>query len=454
MTSAKASERTDTPEKAFFEGPAFDDLVNDVVSGRVLAFVGAGFAVPAFGLQWHQLLTALAKPHPELSARVTRLLGEKKTNTEYEAAAQIIQDELGPKRLREHLVPLLSKPTGALSGAMQERLAHLRTIPFEAILTTNFDTLLQGSRATPAVFGELLRRPPGHWWDSQYWESENRGAPVIKLHGDLAESESLLVFSRRDYRERLYKDTSYATFLRSVLATRTVLYLGFSFRDAYLNELRSEVLAMLGHAPRTKPTAYAVMNDVDKDLIDYSRDHEGIHVFSYPSQTGLGHAAFDQFLSALHARTNPIALLGNVVGGKRILWLDRHAENNDRGHEVLMRAAAKAQSPCTIDTPATWEEAMALMDAPGTRPYDLVLTHWGEGQAALRSGASAAVAERFLEELRTSRHRVPALVFAAKRGADARKARALGAGALGYVCDWGELFREIERVFGAVKGGR
>ena len=37
------------------------------------------------------------------------------------------------------------------------------------------------------------------------------------------------------------------TFLRSLFATSTVLFLGVSFTDAYLNELRSEVLAMLDH---------------------------------------------------------------------------------------------------------------------------------------------------------------------------------------------------------------
>ncbi len=438
-----------TSASELFAGPAFEQLVSEITRGRVLAFVGAGFAIPAFKEKsWHGLLRGLAGQRPELAERVSRLIDDRRpTNSELEAAAQMIQDTLGTDELRKGLREQLTIQ-GELSPTMRSRLEHLASIPFEAVLTTNFDTLLTGQSASPAAFGALLRNPAGHWWQNKYWDRGGSGAPVIKLHGDLSDEKSRIVFSRRDYRARLYQDPSYAGFLRSALATRTVLYLGFSFTDAYLNELRSEVLSMLGHEPGAAPTAYAVMNDVSPELVAYSREHEGIHVFSYGTNEGLKHEAFDHFLAELHARTNPTALLGNVVAGRRILWLDRHAENNDEGRKVLLDAARATESHCSIDTNESWQEAMQSMDASGDRPYDLVLTHWGEGQAIFRNGASCAVAERFLEELRASRHRVPTIVFAARRGADLRKPRALAAGALTYVHEWATLFEEIERVFG------
>lgn len=78
--------------------------------------------------------------------------------------------------------------------------------------------------------------------------------PIIKIHGSL-DPDRALVWSRTGYRRLQHTVPGYTSFMRSVLATCTVLYLGFSFSDGYLNELRGEVLSMLygggGGVPRT-----------------------------------------------------------------------------------------------------------------------------------------------------------------------------------------------------------
>ena len=68
---------------------------------------------------------------------------------------------------------------------------------------------------------------------------------MVHLHGEIEPSDSAVI-TRQDYRRRLHESPGYLTFLRSVMASYTILYLGFSFTDAYLNELRSEVRSMLG----------------------------------------------------------------------------------------------------------------------------------------------------------------------------------------------------------------
>ena len=89
---------------------------------------------------------------------------------------------------------------------------------------------------------------------------------VVKLHGDIdlitERSDPEVVLTRTDYRKLLFEDSRYSNFLRALLATRTILFLGFSFSDGYLNLLRSEILALLRHDPQ-EPMAYAVLNDVD-----------------------------------------------------------------------------------------------------------------------------------------------------------------------------------------------
>ena len=111
---------------------------------------------------------------------------------------------------------------------------------------------------------------------------------MVKLHGDVdAETADALVFSKRDYRQRLYSLASYRSFLRAMMARFTVLYLGFSFTDAYVNELRSEVLSIFGDHAHA-PIAYAVLPNVPEDYRAYLRSHEGIQVLPYAHERGDG----------------------------------------------------------------------------------------------------------------------------------------------------------------------
>ena len=169
----------------------------------------------------------------------------------------------------------------------------------------------------------MLRPEPFSWWSERYWEGTT-GAPTVKLHGDLGspEADDVVVLTRRDYRRRLYADVGYTGFLRSVMATNTVLYLGFSFQDAYLNELRSEVLSLLGHGTHSTPVAYAVVNDVAATTEADFLHHEGIQLLSYDSTGEPGHAGFDRYLDTIHSATNPLLQFGQRLERRRVLWVD------------------------------------------------------------------------------------------------------------------------------------
>ncbi len=67
-----------------------------------------------------------------------------------------------------------------------------------------------------------------------------------------------MVVTRRGYRQLLHATSGYNDFLQSVMASCTVLYLGFSFTDHYLNDLRSSVLSMMeGRSTATKSASSA-----------------------------------------------------------------------------------------------------------------------------------------------------------------------------------------------------
>src|SRR5437868_14860652 len=90
-------------------------------------------------------------------------------------------------------------------------------IPFRGILTTNFDDVLPGCLPASSAFRAMLREE--HAGRRSLIGTHRRfraagGTLTIKLHGDLAEPKSV-VFSRTDYRRRLYSDHSYLGFLRA-----------------------------------------------------------------------------------------------------------------------------------------------------------------------------------------------------------------------------------------------
>src|SRR6185436_9870636 len=108
---------------------------------------------------------------------------------------------LGRAAFVEHLGRRLAAPR--LNEVMERRLERVKGIPFRAVLTTNFDGVLDGRAPAPDTYREVLRPTRHRWWEESFWSS-HRGAFRIKLHGDAAGTGNEIVFTRRDYRRRLY----------------------------------------------------------------------------------------------------------------------------------------------------------------------------------------------------------------------------------------------------------
>ena len=191
-------------------------LIDEIVSGNCIAFIGAGFTAPAVP-QWRSLLAELADAElgDPAVARGVHAMIEGGSSRDLGAAAQTLRDSLGEERFFAIVRERLADPP--LDDTMRRRLAQLGGIPFRAILTTNFDGVLPGEPPDRQAYLDVLR-PSGHrWWDERFWDQNRAGARVVKLHGSVSQPESV-VFTHRDYR-RLYASPAYATFLRSVMAS-------------------------------------------------------------------------------------------------------------------------------------------------------------------------------------------------------------------------------------------
>lgn len=421
-------------------------LIEAIRRGRCVAFVGAGFSKVAGLPTWRELVTLLANaeelPKATREALEPMVRGNPPDHV-LDEIAQRVSDGLPDKA---DFVPLLRRCLTASSEdpsaaeRMKKRLSHLQGIPFKAILTLNFDDYLVGRRTSQDVYREVLRRDVDRW-DHRFWKEGHgeRGAPVVNLHGSLR--DQYVVLTRRGYREQVHGDRAYLPFLRTMLGQYTVLYLGYSFTDPYLQELRSELLSLYGNQP-SEPLAYAFREDVDPIRQQYWAEHEGIELITYSSENG--HMGFDHLLKALYERTNPVAELARLLRNRRVLWLDKHPENNEVAREMLLQMVPSHLGPDSRVEIVEHRDVQAAIAALVAGHWDLVLTHWGENDA----GPGKSNAEALLEGIRAKNVKVPIIVFSRAKHAAARRPVVISLGAQAYTGGHRELFAAIVRTLG------
>eukprot|EP00658_Telonema_sp_P-2_P056523 TRINITY_DN4497_c0_g1_i4.p1 TRINITY_DN4497_c0_g1~~TRINITY_DN4497_c0_g1_i4.p1 ORF type:complete len:522 (-),score=109.32 TRINITY_DN4497_c0_g1_i4:18-1583(-) len=315
-----------------------EHLVQEIMRGNCVIFLGAGFSIPAGGHNWGSLLQTVAEravaeagADPMIPTQVGQLCSSWQQD-DMNQAAQLIEDTLETLHAANGSSPLMTdlvadevqRPRDNARAAhfpldastilqhreeypvMASRIELVDSTPFIGILTTNYNCVTPGSSGA----APLSRRPEGspvRCYNSllRGREKPQRGdKPVLQIHGTCLEPQTI-VLTTEGYRRLLHGEPGYSAFLKSVMATRTILYFGFSFTDGYLNELRSETMSMLNDLGdlQEHPLAYAIINDKTKEECDYFRQHEGVQFLSFDSKAH-GFGAADRYLYALNLATN------------------------------------------------------------------------------------------------------------------------------------------------------
>jgi hypothetical protein len=150
-------------------------------------------------------------------------------------------------------------------------------------VTTNYDDLIEKSLGQWR--SEEYFRPPVTNMDlSGIAEIITARAAnfVFKPHGDASKSESLIL-TREQYRQLLPGGERHQALeaLKTLLATRPVLYLGFGLRDPDFLYLR-DILLNTFKAPTIDH--YAIVADVSGDEVEYWRQNYSIHLSGYTTK--------------------------------------------------------------------------------------------------------------------------------------------------------------------------
>lgn len=298
--------------------------------------------------------------------------------------------------------------------------------------------------------------------------------PIIQLHGSVANEEFAkdpgLAFTKEGYRHLLHGNASYSKFMTSTMASKTILYLGFSFSDEYINEIRSSIQMMLQQQQkqmddedpddeeeqkkRDRPIAYAISINSKESDIEFYAQHEGVRLLNYvPKDGGPGFEGLEKWLEAIVEETNPLYRWSRNLAGKSVVIC---GQDNLCGFVRVFNHLAKkkfgvetAHLFCT-PPPDKGEDFEGddivefIKESASQSPngvIDLLLVEYGGPKTPPFPGISFLKALNANPELRC-----PVLVTDTNKGKRhaAHKKTVMALGAAGYINNFPTLFGQVQ----------
>lgn len=227
-------------------------LTEEINRGRVALFVGAGVSREA-GLPSGWELAELLAHEIDYIPQPGETLG---------TIAEYYEREL-PGRLIERLVQWLYD--GKLPGPSHQLIPHFN---WKAIYTTNYDELLErGYEAAGKSFEKVL-------YNQQLQDLSTNVTPIIKLHGCLSRAyrrnaEAPIVITDKNYEDYGPRREALINKLKQfLLEGNTLLFLGYSLKDPFWQDLRRDVASILQEHTRSY---YAVMPHFTERWAEYWR---------------------------------------------------------------------------------------------------------------------------------------------------------------------------------------
>jgi translation initiation factor 2B subunit (eIF-2B alpha/beta/delta family) len=226
-------------------GPEYADLVEQVRSGNVVAFVGAGASrtyIDTGGRQFNGVPGAAQMTAELSSRRQTIPLGSS-----FIEACFLFKSLGGRAELERFLTEHVDR------AGLMPLPAHtlLSALPFSAYITTNYDRLLE------QALREAKRNPTAIIEDSDVPRFRLGATPVIKMHG-CASRPKTMIAAADEYRHSPSPNPVMDALIRVTLANKTALFVGFNLSDHDFLSIQDWIDA---HLSDRRPRGYALVAD-------------------------------------------------------------------------------------------------------------------------------------------------------------------------------------------------
>lgn len=216
-----------------------DELVSLAAENRLIPFLGAGFSADMELPGWEQMLRAV---HEKMQDGLTfdQLLNA--TNKDYLQVAEYLylrhDRQIGPIRQQ------IERSFSSQKHEPIESAAHVELVNLGAkqIYTTNYDDLVESTYSALGIDYKPVILP------KDVALADSNTTQIVKYHGDLAH-ERTLVLTESSYFKRLDFESPMDLKFRSDLLGKSVLFMGYSFRDVNIRIIWFKLMDMMRDIP-------------------------------------------------------------------------------------------------------------------------------------------------------------------------------------------------------------
>lgn len=227
-------------------------------NNKLVVFVGAGVSANSGIPTWGELIAEMSKDLGDFD--------DKKSTDTYLKIPQFYYNERGEKEYFEKLNEVF------FSRKYKTNPLHNEIFKLNPthIITTNYDTLLEEAAIEGGHFYHVVK----HDLDLPY---DNLNKTIIKMHGDFENKN--IVLKEDDYLNYSSNFTLIENYLKSLIATNTVLFIGYSVNDPNFNLIFQWVKSILKN--HFQP-AYLIENSKEYSKMEHHYyKNRGINIIYY-----------------------------------------------------------------------------------------------------------------------------------------------------------------------------
>jgi hypothetical protein len=219
-------------------------LISAKNNGNLAIFIGAGVSLSSN--------TSISKIPlwKEIIDKIKDEINETK-ETDYLKIAQYYFNNMGKKLYYEKLFEMF--PKNIHCSKIHEKIFDINP---DIIITTNWDDLLEQENKNNARFYDVIVT------DREFVKSD-KPHKIIKMHGDFAHNN--IVFKEDDYLNYQENFPLIENYIKSILSTHAVLFLGYSYSDINLKI----IMQWLKNKSGERPKMYLVTFDISANQEKY-----------------------------------------------------------------------------------------------------------------------------------------------------------------------------------------
>jgi len=267
--------------------------VADIVKkGKAVLFAGAGVSAEAGLPIWPVALEQLANHISERDLLLAQVMRKRIKSQKLLEAAELyyLADTDYDFKISGLELTFGKEPK------ITDRLRHLVRLKPTAFITTNYNLTIEHTWSN--VFGKAIHSL--HNREEEFptaYRKLNGGQPfVFHIHGSI-EAPRHIIFSQSSFDGLLKKD-EYLQFLRHILMTRSLIFIGLSFDDPALKKFLSfarEKLSLICEQP-----SFAC---VERNELDLARTLQEAHVTSIFYEKGKNHEELWNLIDEIYKET-------------------------------------------------------------------------------------------------------------------------------------------------------